>query len=481
MTGVLVLTPLLPLTHPVLVFLLLLFYGLNIVALCYLLGELMESSLLALLVGVTMTVLGNVPFVMVSLSYTHLPLHLYIILSLLAPSGFGFGFRVLCQYEMAATSATFQNLFVPPTVDSEMTSGYALLMLLLDACLLLVLTLLLQLCRVGYRRCFSPKVHSGSSERLCGKGSWLNAPDVTAVKNIQHQQGCVRLSQVRYAVQGRAGRGGRTLLEGVTLDLKQGHVTALLGHNGAGKTTLIWLGKLGFGDHGDQLCCHLSEGLCQQLAVAVAFLGSSQLVLLDEPTAGVDPTARRAIWQLVQLEKTSRVVVVATHFLDEAEMLADVVIVVDHGRVVGQGPPWELKRQLGPGLRVNLVRGEPSVTICGRVVGQGSPWELKRQLGPGLRVNLVRGEPSVARAGLPRTEFMDRSHRLAQQHQDGASDRVLQLVQQVVPECSILRDTAERLTLTLPHPALGESRWLLGVLVAGGEPENLVRKIDAEI
>ena len=87
----------------------------------------------------------------------------------------------------------------------------------------------------------------------------------------------------------------------------------------------------------------LSGGQRQRLALAAAVVGRPELVFLDEPTAGLDPQARLAVWDLVgPLREAGVAVVLTTHLMDEAERLADPVVVVDHGRVVAAGTPAEL-------------------------------------------------------------------------------------------------------------------------------------------
>ncbi len=84
----------------------------------------------------------------------------------------------------------------------------------------------------------------------------------------------------------------------------------------------------------------LSGGQQQRLSLALALIGRPELVFLDEPTAGMDPQARRGAWDLVRrLREDGVTVVLTTHFLDEAEQLADTVVVIDAGRVVAQGTP----------------------------------------------------------------------------------------------------------------------------------------------
>ncbi len=89
----------------------------------------------------------------------------------------------------------------------------------------------------------------------------------------------------------------------------------------------------------------LSGGQQQRLSLALALVARPELVFLDEPTAGMDPQARRVTWELIRRLRHDGVsVVLTTHFLDEAEQLADTVVVVDGGRVVAQGTPAELTR-----------------------------------------------------------------------------------------------------------------------------------------
>jgi ABC-2 type transport system ATP-binding protein len=89
----------------------------------------------------------------------------------------------------------------------------------------------------------------------------------------------------------------------------------------------------------------LSGGQKQRLSLALALVGRPALVFLDEPTAGMDPQARRGTWELIrQLRADGLSVVLTTHFLDEAEQLADRVVVIDSGRLVASGTPAELTR-----------------------------------------------------------------------------------------------------------------------------------------
>ena len=110
------------------------------------------------------------------------------------------------------------------------------------------------------------------------------------------------------------------------------------------------LDRLGLTEHARTPFRRLSGGQQQRLSLAVAIVGRPELVFLDEPTTGLDPQARHATWELVEELRACGVsVVLTTHHMDEAERLADRVVIVDHGKVVAEGSPAELtgaERQL---------------------------------------------------------------------------------------------------------------------------------------
>jgi ABC-2 type transport system ATP-binding protein len=92
----------------------------------------------------------------------------------------------------------------------------------------------------------------------------------------------------------------------------------------------------------------LSGGQKQRLAVACALVGDPELVFLDEPTMGLDPNARRQLWEILRKFKAQgRTILLTTHYMDEAERLCDRIAIVDHGKVIALGTPAELIARLG--------------------------------------------------------------------------------------------------------------------------------------
>jgi len=92
----------------------------------------------------------------------------------------------------------------------------------------------------------------------------------------------------------------------------------------------------------------LSGGQQQRLSLAAAVIGRPELVFLDEPTAGMDPQARHATWELIgRLRQAGASVILTTHFMEEAERLCDHVAIIDHGRLVAEGTPGQLTGTVG--------------------------------------------------------------------------------------------------------------------------------------
>ncbi len=151
--------------------------------------------------------------------------------------------------------------------------------------------------------------------------------------------------------------GQTTAVDGLTLSAARGAVTGILGPNGAGKTTAIeicavavqtLLDLVGLTPVARTSYKRLSGGQQQRLSLAAAVIGRPELVFLDEPTAGMDPQARHATWELIgQLRAAGVSIILTTHFMEEAERLCDHVAIIDHGQLVAEGTPGQLTGTVG--------------------------------------------------------------------------------------------------------------------------------------
>lgn len=119
-----------------------------------------------------------------------------------------------------------------------------------------------------------------------------------------------------------------------------------------------WLERVGLTDKADTRVEDLSGGQAQRLSIACALVHDPELVFLDEPTAALDPQARRNLWDLLSsINESGRTVVLTTHYMDEAEVLCDRVAVMDHGRILQFDSPAALVRGLDAPARITVAPG----------------------------------------------------------------------------------------------------------------------------
>jgi ABC-2 type transport system ATP-binding protein len=161
----------------------------------------------------------------------------------------------------------------------------------------------------------------------------------------------------------------------------------------------------------------LSGGQKQRLALACALVGDPDFLFLDEPTTGLDPQARRQLWDLIeQFKLAGRTILLTTHYMDEAERLCDRVAIMDHGKEIALGTPRELIASLGAEHMVEFSAGGAAkaldVTALRRIEGirdvRSENGNVRMQV-----TQLHRAVPSLldelARQGVPLTELRTHS------------------------------------------------------------------------
>ncbi|MFC7492957.1 MULTISPECIES: ABC transporter ATP-binding protein [unclassified Nocardioides] len=124
-----------------------------------------------------------------------------------------------------------------------------------------------------------------------------------------------------------------------------------------------WLERVGLVEKADSRVEDLSGGQGQRLSIACALVHDPELVFLDEPTASLDPQARRNLWDLLNdINEQGRTVVITTHYMDEAEALADRVAIIDNGRLLVYDTPSALIHRLDAPTRIMLADGDVITT-----------------------------------------------------------------------------------------------------------------------
>ena len=117
------------------------------------------------------------------------------------------------------------------------------------------------------------------------------------------------------------------------------------------------LRKLELYEAKDRPAMNLSGGMKQKVLVAMAMATNAQLLFLDEPTIGLDPVSRRQVWSAIKdWKKQGGSILLTTHYMDEAEMLSDNIVIIDNGRMMAQGTMRDLRRFIPQNIRVDIAK-----------------------------------------------------------------------------------------------------------------------------
>ncbi|XP_044541272.1 phospholipid-transporting ATPase ABCA7 [Gracilinanus agilis] len=335
---------------------------------------------------------------------------------LLSPVTFGFGCEYLSLYEVQGVGIQWHNLGQSPMAGDTYNMALSQSLLIFDAGVYALATWYIETIFPGqygipqpwyfpFRKSYwcgeqtSASQYQAASSDVPPQGKSLipspigfSSPRVLMEEPSPELQVGVSLRNLVKYYPGCS----RPALQGLSLDFYEGHITAFLGHNGAGKTTTLSILSglfpptqgsvfiLGqdvssnrtfvYQNMGvcpqhnvlfDTLLAmleyhpHLSGGMQRKLSIAIAFVGNSRVVILDEPTAGVDPFSRRDIWELLLKYRHGRTVILSTHYMDEAELLGDRVAVIAKGQLRFCGSPLFLKSRLDTGYYLTLVKHQP--------------------------------------------------------------------------------------------------------------------------
>src|SRR5919206_1749687 len=136
------------------------------------------------------------------------------------------------------------------------------------------------------------------------------------------------------------------------------------------------LRKLGIYEARDRPAMNLSGGMRQKILVAMAMASDARLLFLDEPTIGLDPVSRRQVWSAIKDWKSKAgSILLTTHYMDEAEILSDYIVIIDKGMIIAQGTIHELRKVIPQNIRVDIARDGLDVDTLktyGQVVDTGA-------------------------------------------------------------------------------------------------------------
>ena len=410
LTMILYFGTMLPYSNPIIVFLILLSFGVANIMFIFLLSLVLKKSSSGSVSAFLLFIVTFLPFIILVSLEEQVSTFLRVLSNLLMTTSFGSCFLYITRYEQRGEGLQWNNYMKSPIEDDELSCFYCHLILMLDSCLYFILAILISKFAaidgtMTIKKTYSRRYSNYSLENQnTKKGIHLSGLKKIYRIDRKHKRVAVDIDELVFA---------------------ENEITGLLGHNGAGKSTTMLMmtgleiptdgnifmnndakeNVIGFcpqhsilydnmtvGEHlefyanlkdhnknvkedvksmmnkmkitskVDTLSKNLSEGLRRRLSVGIAFIGNSRVVILDEPTSGVDPDARKDIWNLITSYKQNRTIVVSTHYIDEAELLCDNIVIMHKGRKVEEGTSLEFQSKFGKDLRLEIFTDNESKT-----------------------------------------------------------------------------------------------------------------------
>ncbi|XP_061380770.1 uncharacterized protein LOC116774299 [Danaus plexippus] len=392
----------LPRSDPSLIFVLLMLYAFSVLTFCYMMSKMFSGAGSAAVVSGLSYLLSFMPFVLILSLEAVMTSSLKIFVSLSMSSSLCYAFLFITRLEATGTGAGWSQLWDTPEGSPDMSIGIAALMVIADGVLYLIVGLVLDRFygikttsnitiletrneKAGVSIVNVSKVYDEGSRRakraLDGVSMELHQGQITTLLGhngagkttlIKILTGMLKPSKGHVVVRCDSG-GGAALGVCPQHDVLLDQLTArehvqLYAQLKTGKKlehvrdeVESMLSVLSLGPFQEKMVAQLSGGTRRRLCVALAFVGGPALVSLDEPTAGVDPAARRDIWAMIMKLRENRTILMTTHHLDEAELLSDQIIILHKGQIHTTGSPIEIKRTLGTGYKLSITFPEEKV------------------------------------------------------------------------------------------------------------------------
>uniref|UniRef100_A0A3Q1IPV7 ABC transporter domain-containing protein n=1 Tax=Anabas testudineus TaxID=64144 RepID=A0A3Q1IPV7_ANATE len=396
----------LPYSNPTVVFFFLMAFATATIMQCFLISTFFSKANLAAACGGLIYFSLYLPYVLCVAWRDHLKT-IHKVLSFLSPVAFGFGCEYFSQYEEQGVGIQWYNLHSSLVDGDSYNFSTSIIMLYVDAFIYATAAWYIEAVFPGEYGIPRPWYF------VFQLNYWGGAP--LEADHIEPEPTNLILGvSIRNLVK-IYKKGAKLAVNHLNLKFYEGQITSFLGHNGAGKTTTISVltglfpptsGTIyikGMDIRHDMDLIRRTLGVCPQhnvlfdiltveehvwfygclkglseaevkaeldtllddvggmqrkLSVAIAFVGGSKVVVLDEPTAGVDPYSRRGIWDLLLKYRKDRTIILSTHYMDEAELLGDRIAIISQGELCCCGSPLFLKSRLGSGYYLTVVKRE---------------------------------------------------------------------------------------------------------------------------
>ncbi|CAF3456278.1 unnamed protein product [Rotaria sp. Silwood1] len=337
--------------------------------------------------------------------YPNVPVGALYVLCLFPNIGLMFCVQVMLQFERKGDGTTtfsrlYSNLFTSP-----LYIGICLLLMLVYSFIYMILAIYIERISPGGFGISQPWNY------LCKKGYWKSR-QASSMKHNKNKDQMDSIAENNHWIESSSFAntklpilsinhmtkkfGKLNAVMDLSLDFYNGEVCSLLGHNGAGKTTTTFilvdilynelsvrehlklvaemrqmkkkevkesidniLNLIGLVDQQYTWAKNLSGGMKRRLSIGISLVGNPKVLILDEPTSGIDPYNRRFIWTIIRkMKEAGKCIIMTTHFLEEADVLSDRIAVMTKGRLQANGTPEFLKQQTDFEYRIFIDKNE---------------------------------------------------------------------------------------------------------------------------
>ncbi|XP_061181930.1 phospholipid-transporting ATPase ABCA3-like isoform X1 [Saccostrea echinata] len=428
-------------TNPIIVFLFLICFSMATIAFCFLVSSFFSKANSGAAAGGIIFFLSYIPYLFIQQRYATLSWGAKMASSLVSNIAMSYGGQVIGMFEGTGAGIQWSTLDQGVSVDDSFAMLHIMIMLLVDTVLYMMLTLYIEGVFPGEYGAPLKWYFPFTKSYWCGTTASDDVPDDKRISIGQNPdffeadpvgiRAGIQIRNLR-KVFGKK-ENCKVAVAGMSLDLYEGQITALLGHNGAGKTTtmsmltgflpptngtaivngydireditsvrsslgicpqhdvlfdtmtveehLIFFAKLkgcpsnmveqevedmlsaiNLTNKRNAQSKTLSGGMKRKLSVGIALIAGSKIVILDEPSSGLDPDARRQIWTVLQKNRAGRTMLLTTHFMDEADLLGDRIAIMADGILKCCGSSLFLKNKYGAGYHMIIVK-EPHCNV----------------------------------------------------------------------------------------------------------------------
>lgn len=419
-------------TNPLILLLFLMIYSLATISFCFMLSTFFSRANSGAAASGVIFFLMYIPYMFISPRYDSLSLNAKIATCIISNVALSYGGQVLGMLEGQGAGAQWNNIASGSSIDDPFAMVHIMVMLLVDAVLYAILTWYIEVVFPGQYGIPLPWYFPFTKSYWCGtvpqKYSNEIQPGVEQDSEFFEKEPINLKAGVQINCMRKEFFGGKKVaVAGITINMFEGQITALLGHNGAGKTTTIsmltgfipptsgtayvngfdickdirsvrdslgicpqydilfekltveehlkffamlkgfpsegineecdkMLESIGLTEKRNSLSGELSGGMKRKLSLGMALIGGSKIVILDEPSSGLDPNARRQIWSVIQNNRAGRTMLLTTHFMDEADILGDRIAIMSEGVLRCCGSTLFLKSKYGAGYHLVIVK-----------------------------------------------------------------------------------------------------------------------------